>query len=214
MSEVSNSEESLSPQEKTTKDYFRQSFRFAQDSFSAQLNMFSWLAARGYLDPPLNIPEEAPPYIVALEPPPYHKSQTKTIIEKTNREAWKLMHMAATSDRISGPKMEDNLDMLLLTLLASDAIYQTRPREGRSPSSDTLPDSVNDVHASYFRKFALGKAPTGTPAFDVLLHTELTARLSHHLTNPKSFITIKYRELEKGYEGTHPGVKFAPIPAK
>jgi hypothetical protein len=110
------------------------------------------------------------------------------------------------------------LDDILLGMVSRDIKYQAQDdRPNRQPAQEITPDSSNDPHASFVRKYIVNAHPSGSEAFDKMFRSvggvfqqyrdvAITPTTPSHTLHALNQLDM----LEKWYEKKHPGHKFYP----
>jgi hypothetical protein len=200
----------LSKQERRAKELFTQSFRFSQGELFLQEQILKWLVAKGGFDG-IEVPVESPAYIQEMLIPKKHKSITEGPKKELER-AWGRLNIYATHLRQS-ISVDELQPTILRGMIDRDRTFQKGERPNRPDSLQVTPDSSNDRHASFVRKYIINGQPTGSDAFDEL-HRNLAPLVTKYQTaTAKSPIDIIFNQeilffLVKDWEKNHPGYTF------
>jgi len=189
-------EKELTEQEKVLKNFFFQSFRFAQgDGVILHDKLFAWAKAKGHLEG-LDIPRSAPDYILNIQVPTQHKKPSfldnlfndkKGLLKKK----WSTLHHMSKQQVV----LNDNtLQSIADEMIKKDIDYQIEKRKRPPYDGVPKPDSIHDVHASFVRKYGLNQSNTGSPIYDQLF-SEL---------RPYFATASKLPNLKKAWEENHP----------
>lgn len=164
-SEIQGKEQNeLTEQQKKTKDLVFQSFRFSQGGPELQEDILKWLIVKGHFTD-IELPATIPEYITEKLIPKKHEVLEEEEITPELRKMWSKLLYANSSEKqfLSEEKL---LPLILFNTIKRDKVYQERERPNRQPSEQITPDSINDPHASFIRKYILNAHPTGNTAFD------------------------------------------------
>jgi len=201
----------LTEQNKSLKDLVFQSFRFSQGDLMTQSHMLQWLRTKGYFDA-FDFPEEIPDYIQELAIPHKHKS----IADAHRLRELGIIWTQLRSDKPQFQQFsaEEILEPILTGMIRRDSIYQKFERPNRQTAKEIIPDSSNDPHASFVRKYIINAHPTGNRAFDELFR-DAAIRLQQYRTapitssNPDDALSDLH-DLGTLYRIRHPGYTFFP----
>jgi hypothetical protein len=201
----------LTEQQKRAKDLFFQSFRFSQGELFLQEKILKWLVAKGRFDG-LEVPEELPAYIQETIVPEKHLTITEGP-KKELEKVWGKLNIYVTHLRQS-ISVDELQPSILRGMIDRDRLYQEKERPNRPDSQQATPDSSNDPHASFVRKYIINGQPTGSDAFDEL-HRSLVPLLTKSRTAtyvaPKHIVDKDILlSLSSGWENNHPGHTFFP----
>ena len=202
----------LTEQEQRAKDLIFQSFRFSQGNTTLQDHILKWLVAKDYFDS-VDIPNTLPTYIREIVVPKKHKTLTDQGRRIEVARKWfdvydfKKVKQSLSSEELAG--------QILKGMLERDLNYQKRERPNRSPSSQERPDSSNDPHMSFTRKYIINSQPTGNDAFDEMCRG--VAPIAELYRTHRFFIAKDSRStrkalfsLKNAWEHNHPGYTFFP----
>lgn len=157
----------LADHEQKIFDIFTLSFRFSQGVPGGQAQIFQFLSAKGYLDG-LVIPEKTPDYAYDVPVPKTHSEKARTRVDNEGdiNTAWAYFHIA--KENKAHLNHAENLPYILHGMLKQDIKFQDKERPGKSiPEGKTVkPDSNEDPHASFTRKYVISKHTTGHDAFN------------------------------------------------
>lgn len=202
----------LTEDEKKTKDIFFNTFRFGQGNRigGADLagDLFLWLKANDYFPP--DIPKKPPKYIKDIVTPKQHVKIIRLQSWDQIRQEWKSFYKKSEST-ITPAEIPD--EHIAQRLLSKDIGYQDpqhpRPRPPLPEGKVARPDSAQDQHASFVRRFAIMGAGTGSEPYDDLFRRVRTQLMDAPATSHVG----KMREmLSSRWEKNHPGEKFFPEP--
>jgi len=172
----------LTEQQNRLKDLIFQSFRFSQGSPNTQSAMLRWLGAEGYLAT-IDVPEEIPVYIQELATPKKHKSIPDANRLKEFGLLWRRVRSAkAQSLQLSA---EEQLRPILLGMINKDIMYQGVGRPNRQPAQEITPDSSNDPHASFVRKYIINSQSSGNDVFNELFRALGPKVIRYQTANPR-----------------------------
>lgn len=199
----------LSPGERRVKELFRQSFRFSQGDPDLHNKITRWLVVGGHYDG-LPVPEIAPAYIDALQPPKKHAEMDDDVVQVDVRFAWGHLNWLTKAKK--HPPQDELAAEILEGMTDRDLNYANDGRPGRTYKSENAVSTAQDPFASYVRSYVLQKEPTGTDAFDQLnaqmqgIATEdLASDQDHEAPSPRQ---AKLRELQQKWEQQHDGEQF------
>lgn len=198
------------------KSYFYNSFRLSQGNPSTQDHIFGWLASHGYLEN-IDIPRKLPPYIIKMPIPTRHEDLNR--LGPLNDIRLMYIHFIDSKDikspttEVKGIGMVPFEELIVKETIERDFIYQHKKRPGRDAATDVKPDSVNDPHASFLRKYVInGETMGGIAAYDDLLahmQQSLVASIAEQKFSPD--IQGCFDELVERWEINHPGISFFPL---
>jgi hypothetical protein len=208
-------ETGLTEQQERLKGLLFQSFRFSQGTQGLQEDILKWLVAKGCFDD-VDIPEKPPAYIQNIVVPKKHPS----LLNDTEKfdavnDVWGILYHIKN---LNPPDSIEELTPSILTeMIERDGAFQEHKRQNRPTSEAVVPDSSNDPHASFVRRFILSAQPTGSEPFDTL-HKELAPLLTQYrkvlprisptdpddLKSPQGKLFL----LVQSWEKNHPGQRF------
>lgn len=197
----------LAPGERRVKELFRQSFRFSQGDPDLHNKISRWLVVGGHFDG-LPVPEIAPPYIDALQPPKKH-AEMDDDVQVDVRFAWGHLHWLTNAKQ--HPPQEQLAAEILEDMADRDLKYATEGRQGRVYKPESAASPSQDPFASCVRNFVLQQQVTGTDAFDQLhaqLHAVAANDLSAQDESTLSPRQEKLRVLQQKWEQHHEGEQF------
>ena len=197
----------LTEQERRAKDLFFQSFRFSQGSLTLQSDLLKWLVVKGYFDN-YNIPATTPEFIKEIAIPKKHKHIEDDRVAELGK-MWSQLRFTNTSYTKQSFSEEELLSTILPAMIERDRVYQDHERPNRQTSEEIIPDSNNDPHASFVRKYVINVHPTGSDAFDEM-HRKLTPMLTKYRNSPPTDRPKDLSVLAKSWEINHPGHTFFP----
>ncbi len=166
----------LSPAQIAFRQYFRESFRFTQGSFTNQKVVTSWVVASGLM-PDVELPRRMPSYLKTVAPPGAHlqrsSEERKDDLDFAYREVVRITKdgAKATPEYLAGNILGGMLQMELK--------YQLRGRYGRRPN--------DDMFDSYMRRYLILGEATGSPILDKLA-LELRRKLDELRKKPREVI--------------------------
>jgi hypothetical protein len=202
----------LTEQERRAKDLFFQSFRFSQGNTTLQSDLLKWLVVKGYFDN-YEIPDRTPDFIKEIAVPKKHKFVEDDKVQELGK-MWSILRFTNTRYTKQTTSEGELLPSILRDMVDRDRMYQDQKRPNRQIAEEITPDSNNDPHASFVRKYVINGHPTGSDAFDEL-HRNLTPLLTKSRTAP--YVGPKHNldkdillSLSTGWEKNHPGHTFFP----
>ncbi|HLD83457.1 MAG TPA: hypothetical protein VI979_01225 [archaeon] len=177
---------------------FYNSFRHSQGFLELEGAIFEWLAGEGYLH---GLLEESPEGYGKLSMPKGHIQSNPEAVNSRFREAWNKMYRKK-GFRYGGFSPREIVASVLTTgIINADLNYQAKNRANREGSG--CPDSYQDPHASFLRRYALTGVDAGHPAFNAMY-----AKVKEIALFGGS--TANLPRLATAWERNHPGELFLP----
>jgi hypothetical protein len=198
----------LNEQERTLRSLFFQSFRFSQGGAGLQKEIQKWLVVKGYFDN-VDIPKTIPHYIKAIAIPKKHKPVPGDRRLSELGKMWdQLLLIRYEKQSLSEEKL---LPTVLLFMIDRDTGFQQLERPCEQHFGQVTPDSSNDPHASFVRKYLVNAHPTGNNAFDKL-HQSLALLVTRYRnaspTDPDFLYSKALSSLADQWEHNHLGHTF------
>lgn len=167
---------SLNPEERKLYDYVYHSFRFSQGDIRIQKELFALMGEKGYLEPLRSLIQDEPPsYITSLMYPKKHVEIPRMSNEENRlsdiSKVWSKLRLGLLltcpyKEDFNREMRIDNLRIRILEMMLSrDVVYQIAKRPGREKDR-YQPDSNDDPHASFLRKYAVHGVTTGLSEYD------------------------------------------------
>lgn len=161
--------EHLNVQEAEIGRLFYLSFRFSQGDQGRQEKILYWVYLNGFIKKSQISTPSIPNYFSGKFDIPVKHTDAGFMSGAT--EMWRTLYEIVQKPEITKRKYKltsnDALnDALMLDLLSGDLAYQSQLRPGRTVSKDTIPDSLNDPHASLVRKYVLNGQNSGHAAYN------------------------------------------------
>ncbi len=194
-----------SNEQKDLKQLFYLSFRYSQGSMDVQDKLFSWLVKNRYIDKN-QVTEDTRSFITSITYPGKNHVEDDTVKGSLDK-MWDYLNRA--DGNYNGNLEEDIAE----GIIRRDLKYlEDEGRPNRNQENLVVPDSQNDPHASFFRKFILHGQSSGHVAFDTLFSS---IRQNVNTSQTEEWLKIKddLQKLSSAWQEHHPDHSFfAPDP--